>query len=248
MIISHTMKRCARNALLTNYKHHQTVLTRSLKSSTPASSSILSSIFSIFHIDPSMPSTNLLYSNNNEVDGKNLLHSFITHCDKEYKGLSSCEFDAKAHTFKGVLSYSEENNPAAKGGFCALKSSTLSVPIDLRDYQGFELNVKSKHNQVYTFNAYFQSYFEGDLYQIVLDLPAGKWSKFNIPFSLLILTANGVEREQQRENDSLQLEAIGFLLNTNIDESCIDFELEIGEIKAITNIDDKLLYRQRYSR
>ena len=113
--------------------------------------------------------------------------------DRAYKGMSSCQVEiiktesTENIVFKGELKYNEDivkSNQSMKGTFCACKGSFSSV-LDLRDYEGFSLTVKSfDKDAFFTFNMYCESQFERDLYQIPLQIPKDKWFTFHIPFHL----------------------------------------------------------------
>jgi hypothetical protein len=140
--------------------------------------------------------------------------------DKDYGGSSECiaEVDNNnssrhgAMVFQGIVNFSESTAEAtnAVGGFCAVKGF-LQRPVDLRDYMGFSMELRSIPAQVFTFNMTCESLFEDDLYQLEL-LVTEEWTTVHLPFHLFKLTARGTEREFQRRNDSLRLESIGFLM------------------------------------
>ena len=119
----------------------------------------------------------------------------------------------------------------------------LKEPIDLRDYEGLDLKLRNNSNnrQIITLTSTFTSLFEGDMYQLSLDLPPQKWCHFHVPFSIFRLTANGRERETQRANDSLQLESIGFLIKCSINDKPLDFTFDIDHIIAKTQLDNRLI-------
>ena len=139
--------------------------------------------------------------------------------DKDYGGTSECMTEVVEKddvqgvmVFKGIVNFSESTAEAtnAVGGFCAVKGF-LQRPVDLRDYMGFSMEVKSISSQVFTFNMTCESLFDDDLYQ--LEIPVNEeWTTVHLPFHLFKLTAKGAEREFQRKNDSLRLESIGFLM------------------------------------
>lgn len=140
--------------------------------------------------------------------------------DKDYGGTSECtaEVDVQdtsrlgAMVFKGIVNFSESTAEStnAVGGFCAVKGF-LQRPVDLRDYMGFSMELRSIPAQVFTFNMSCESLFEDDLYQLEISVTE-EWMTVHLPFHLFRLTARGAEREFQRKNDSLRLESIGFLM------------------------------------
>jgi len=145
----------------------------------------------------------------------------------------------------------EDRLPVAVRGYCAIKGY-FSTPVDLRDYQGFELEVKSSTCQRFIFNTSFESLFDGDLYQVAVDLPANQWCTLHVPFSVFRLTSGGYDRKEQRQSDSLQLETLGFLISSTAaatpTESSVQpatsFSLQIRRILALPHLDDKRLKKQ----
>jgi hypothetical protein len=141
--------------------------------------------------------------------------------DVDYGGKSKCEI-AEHHEegsvggfmrVSGKVSFDRTENTKAKGGFCAIQGKCSST-VDLRDYSGLILTLRARtRKQAFTFNLKPSSLFEGDIYQVKCEIaPSGQqWKDINIPFSRFHLTAQGVEREYQRSNDSLRVELLGFL-------------------------------------
>lgn len=166
--------------------------------------------------------------------------------DVEYGGNSKCvsemknevgEYDQFAR-FSGQIIFNRQPDvKAAKDariptrGFCAFKYNFKSI-LDLRDTEGLEVILRSATNRTFIFNMSCVSLFEGDIYQIALELPAEKWVCMQIPYEALRLTANGRERDVQRANDSLQLEAISFLVDSGSDP----FVLDLASITAVPDI------------
>jgi len=107
----------------------------------------------------------------------------------------------------------------------------------LRNYQGFELHIKSvKGSETLTLNSTYDTFTDGDMYQIDMEMTAGKQCVFHIPFSLMSLTAlEGGAMEYQRMNDSLQLESLGLLLRSYADCDR-EFEFELGDIIALQQV------------
>jgi hypothetical protein len=55
----------------------------------------------------------------------------------------------------------------ARGYFCAVRAGVLDGrPLDLRDFEGLELVMRSKHDGVVVINLGCESFFDGDLYQV----------------------------------------------------------------------------------
>jgi len=158
--------------------------------------------------------------------------------DVDYGGKSKCEVvehheEGSVGGFmrvSGQVCFIRTENTKAKGGFCAIQGKCSST-VDLRDYSGLVLTLRScTRKQAFTFNLKPNSLFEGDIYQVKCEIePSGQqWKSINIPFSRFHLTAQGVEREYQRSNDSLRVELLGFLFTGDG-----DFELDIKDIVAI---------------
>ena len=209
------------------------------------------------NIDDSFKHDNITILDNNNTN-PNITIKWVVNSDKDYGGLSQCNFHLNTNdnnnnststtssslVFNGSLHFTEEcaDTTKANGGFCALRGF-LKEPLDLRDYEGLDLKIRNTSNdrQIITLTSTFTSIFEGDMYQLSLDLPPKKWCRFHVPFSIFRLTANGRERETQRSNDSLQLETIGFLIKCSINENPKDFIFDIDHIIAMTSLDNRLI-------
>lgn len=88
--------------------------------------------------------------------------------------------------FTGKLIYNEDiaKLTRAKGTFCALKG-TFHHPADFRNYEGLSLTVRSVGVDLsFLFNLYCESQFDGDLYQLLLQVPKDEWFTFHVPFTL----------------------------------------------------------------
>lgn len=183
--------------------------------------------------------------------------------DKEYGGQSCCSYSSPEEEerilrFSGSLRFQSEDKilddeekerERAKKGYCSLKVHYESQ-VDLRDYEGVEVMIRSKKDQQVIINMQCFSYAKGDMYQLIFDIkgyenavqPARPlafypqedgWVKFYAPFSVFRLTIRGHPTEQQRLNDSLQLEAMGLLVSGEGEQ---DFEIDVLEMKAIKEI------------
>lgn len=171
-------------------------------------------------------------------DDSCLIPKWLCVTDVDYGGKSKCEI-AEHHEegsvggfmrVSGKVSFDRTENTKAKGGFCAIQGKCSST-VDLRDYSGLILTLRARtRKQAFTFNLKPSSLFEGDIYQVKCEIaPSGQqWKDINIPFSRFHLTAQGVEREYQRSNDSLRVELLGFLFTADG-----EFELEIKDIVAV---------------
>ena len=63
-------------------------------------------------------------------------------------------------------------------------------------------------------------------------------------FGYCRLTANGAEREEQRVNDSLRVNGVGFLISSNtVTDKDTNFHIQIKDITALPNIDKNVLRR-----
>mmetsp|Transcript_23569 Transcript_23569/g.23764 ORF Transcript_23569/g.23764 Transcript_23569/m.23764 type:complete len:263 (+) Transcript_23569:139-927(+) len=189
----------------------------------------------------------ILYSA--DTDDTSNSNTWKTYSDQEYGGNSSCavthnsiDTNTQFIRFTGELNFqrpealttSDSENPVrtATRGYCATKYDFSSV-LDLRDMEGLELIVRSATNRNYVFNMSCVSFFEGDIYQIGLELPANKWCTVRFPFDTLRLTAMGRQRDVQRVNDNLEVEGIGFLVDSGTDP----FQLDISSVTALPELD-----------
>ncbi len=188
-----------------------------------------------------------------------------SHSDKEYGGssiskVSSITNNSNSNSNSNSSSNSNSNNillfqgninyqqiiakndikSTIKGSFCAI-TGKLDKRIDLRDYEGFEIELESMDNDlIIYFNTKYQTFIEDDLYQVEIHLKKNKKKIFHIPFHKFRLMGKGAEKEYQRINDSLILESIGFMTMLK-EENNFDFSLQISKIKAIHVINDRLL-------
>mmetsp|Transcript_11710 Transcript_11710/g.11343 ORF Transcript_11710/g.11343 Transcript_11710/m.11343 type:complete len:194 (-) Transcript_11710:1085-1666(-) len=136
--------------------------------------------------------------------------------DETYGGTSSCSHEVtEIIKFKGIIKSHER-------GFCALKGELKcgddpagidDEGINLRDLEGFELELKCNTPFYVTMNMTNSSLLQGDLFQYEF-LVQDFWQTYQIGFDQFRLTHNGKEKLHQRLNDSLQLESIGFLMTT----------------------------------
>jgi len=169
--------------------------------------------------------------------------------DKDYGGASSCEAklmsgaaDDNVSSFlriQGNVSFDKTmaEEKKIKGGFSAVRGKLTPPPMDLRDYQGLELTLRSSMKQTFMLNLTCTSFFLDDLYQYKCVIPpSSEWQKLQVPFALFRLTARGVEREMQRSNDSLQVEAIGFLFTQKDVGEGETFHLDVCNVVAIPTI------------
>ena len=197
--------------------------------------------------------------NNDNRSIKSLNNNIVwnSYSDKEYGGSSTSQVISSSSIpnnnnnnnhyilFQGNINYQEiiakdDIKSSIKGSFCAI-TGKLSKSIDLRDYEGFEIELESVDNDIVLyFNTKYQSFIEDDLYQVEIHLKKNKRKIFHIPFSKFRLMGKGVEKEYQRLNDSLILESVGFMTMLK-EENNVDFAVRISRIKAIHVINDRLL-------
>ncbi len=141
---------------------------------------------------------------------------------------------------KGSLDLDEEKaeEMQVRGGYCAVKG-ICSDTVDLRDYEGLELELRSPHKELtFTMNMSTASLFDDDIYQVKMEIqPSTEWKTIEVPFSAFVLTSHGRIKEYQRANDSLQVESIGFLFKTE-DGTESPFALEIKQIDAMPSFDE----------
>lgn len=176
-------------------------------------------------------------------------HSFkkwMSSSDANNGGTSFCSFSANnSLVFKGRVVFDEEiaQRMHTRSGFCALRGS-LKDTLDLRDYEGLELYMKSNTPVLVTLNMGCESYFDSDIFQFHFHVH-DTWRKYHIPFHKFMwvnylqfcmcnlpvhniwwqrkyvhvlfhisLTTQGMESLQQKENDSLRCQSFGFLIRS----------------------------------
>ena len=132
------------------------------------------------NIDDSFKHDNITILDNNNTN--NISINWIVNSDKDYGGLSQCNYHLNSNTnnnakdnnnknttnntntstlvFNGSLHFTEEcsDTTKAKGGFCALRGF-LKEPLDLRDYEGLDLKIRNTSNgrQIITVTSTFTS-------------------------------------------------------------------------------------------
>ena len=113
-------------------------------------------------------------------------HSFkkwMSSSDANNGGTSFCSFSANnSLVFKGRVVFDEEiaQRMHTRSGFCALRGS-LKDTLDLRDYEGLELYMKSNTPVLVTLNMGCESYFDSDIFQFHFHVQ-DTWRKYHIPF------------------------------------------------------------------
>jgi hypothetical protein len=102
----------------------------------------------------------------------------------------------------------------ARGGFAALRFD-CDKEIDLLDYEGFDIEIRSKTTLNMLFNMKCRSFIENDINQLPFELPASdQWTTLFAPFKYFSVTANGKEKAEFKDNDALQLRSLGLLITS----------------------------------
>lgn len=206
---------------------------------------------------PKEPSAALAVFEGKEESGL----QFFCHGDFEYGGKSTANFEFLSKTkscnkdfikFSGTVAMAEGIYPKTmtsekgsvkqkKAGFCALKVD-IKHTLDLRDFEGLALEIRSEKNQMLIFNMSCDSYIEGEVFQLTLHLDGhSKWKTIHLPFEMFQLTIGGNMKEQDAVNDSLQLKSFGILVR-NIEEegggviAGGSFEIDIAGVQALKNL------------
>eukprot|EP01128_Nolandella_sp_AFSM9_P011880 TRINITY_DN8783_c0_g1_i1.p1 TRINITY_DN8783_c0_g1~~TRINITY_DN8783_c0_g1_i1.p1 ORF type:complete len:226 (-),score=49.33 TRINITY_DN8783_c0_g1_i1:161-838(-) len=132
--------------------------------------------------------------------------------------------------FKGILSLKTPNKQVERSGYACLISPQYNIRLDLARYQALELRLKSD-GRVYVMQIKTDSSNPDDLYQAIIPpLPAGEWSRVQIPFQDFILTWRGyVENERPHINLS-QIQHVSILMAEREDGP---FELQVDWIRAV---------------
>jgi len=148
--------------------------------------------------------------------------------DKEYGGGShstvkvvpKSESDS-GETFirwAGVKNFDGEHalKTKARGGYVAYKM-VCNDPVDVMDLDGFFVEMRVKTDLLLTVNMRcLRTLDMVSTHQNNIFLTGGSdWQKFFIPFDKLIGTYDGVEKDENQENDSLQLASFGFVMNSD---------------------------------
>jgi hypothetical protein len=149
-----------------------------------------------------------------------MIKSLGSFCDSEYGGGSESSHEflteegqegqegaAPFLRWKGRMNFTEQHilSTKASGGFCALKIDYKKA-IDLLDYRGLEISLRTRKDMRIFVNLRFSTYIEDDMYQVCLDLKGEKeWKCVFTPFGVYQLTSNGNSKEQLMENDHLQV-------------------------------------------
>lgn len=86
-------------------------------------------------------------------------------------------------TFKGEVIFDSQiaNETRSSGGFVAVRG-TFAKALDLRDFVGFEVNMKSSVPIIVTINLACESMFVNDIYQFHFRIRNTAWTKYHIRF------------------------------------------------------------------
>ena len=171
--------------------------------------------------------------------------SMRVHSDNAYGGGSSCTIEnngaAGGLRFAGSLVFTEEHAEAtkAKSGFCALRI-IYNKPIDLRDYQGLKIVMKCETDTQMILNMNCSTYVEDEVYQLHMDIAgSSNWKTLYAPFAKFKVTHRGHVKEDDRENDSLQLEGMGILINKCPEKV---FSIDVKSINAMDELPDSAIH------
>jgi hypothetical protein len=165
--------------------------------------------------------------------GRRITRFSKIHSDAEYGGMSHCSSkvlgederelppetaeitDNSFVRFSGELNFPEnKDNKIKRSGFCGAQAVCRKV-LDLGEYDGIEVVLRSKEPRSYIFGMKTLSLaMLNDMqYQIKLDIPGGdEWLQYHIPWSYFSLTRGGRLCEIQRVNDNLRMESMTFLV------------------------------------
>ena len=143
------------------------------------------------------------------------------------------------------------NNQKARGGFISLKGKHQA---NWADYHSIEMKVKNNvsENLRLTFNMTCDSLIQNDMYQQHVEIVGGgDMSKIRIPFGSFQLTHLGYDRVVQRKNDSLQVQALGLLITSQLQNKTFKQGEEVvydemSDDDVDDNIDDEnMITRER---
>lgn len=169
------------------------------------------------------------------------VRSMRVHSDNAYGGGSSCTIENNGETdgirFAGALVFTAEHaeTTKARSGFCALRV-IYKKPFDLRDYQGLKIVMKCEKDTQMILNMNCSTYVEDEVYQLHMDIAGSSdWKTLYAPFARFKVTHRGHVKEDDRENDSLQLEGMGILINKCPNEV---FSIDLKSIKAMEELPD----------
>lgn len=162
----------------------------------------------------------------NNADEK-VFRLFKTYGDKEYGGGSDStvsfvsENESSPHNFvrwSGVKNFGMEHavKSKARGGYVAVKM-ICDKPIDVIDLDGFLIEMRVKEDLLLTMTMRCRRTLDMlSTHQNNILLKGGpEWQKFFVPFDKLIGTHDGIEKDEDQENDSLQLASFGFMMNSD---------------------------------
>lgn len=206
-----------------------------------ALSSLLSSIGDFLNPQPQLAVEELLLWKQQATSGGtggNIIRGWSAATDNDYGGKSLCHVTAAAGGYmriEGMVSYDKAlaESTKVKGGFCAIHGKCEPV-VDLRDYEGLRVTLRSPRDQSFTVNLKSTSLFDDDIYQVRCEIKgSSEWRHISMPFERFHLTARGLQRDRHRANDSLRVEALGFLFKEEDAPGDGRVVLEIKEVVAV---------------
>ena len=104
--------------------------------------------------------------------------------DQDNGGTSYCSHTADTNLlmFKGKVIFDEQIAARTKirSGYCGIRG-VFEHAVDMSDYTGFEVNMKSSTPMTLTMNMRCQSFFNSDIFQFHFQV-TDTWRKYHIPF------------------------------------------------------------------
>ena len=117
-----------------------------------------------------------------EMVKKNEIRTWETATDSG--GRSHCSYSSSENfTFKGEVIFDNQiaNETRSSGGFVAVRG-TFAKALDLRDFIGFEVQMRSSVPITVTINLACESLFVNDIYQFHFRIRNTSWTKYHIRF------------------------------------------------------------------
>lgn len=119
-----------------------------------------------------------------DVPKENKMKRWMTSTDVDNGGSSFCSFTANDNlVFKGRVVFDESIalRTKTRSGYCGLRG-TFEETVDLRDYEGVEIFMKSNVPLILTVNMGCESFFESDIFQFHFQVH-DTWRKYHVPFN-----------------------------------------------------------------
>ena len=190
----------------------------------PSTSSTLSSSSS------STVDDNLLF----DFSDRRVPQSWISGSDLEVGGESTCSFCWNGETGGGTYAVfsgkigSDHSGKAVRTGYCAVRSPTPQVPLNLEHFESLECKIRSDL-RMYSLNIISDAWIKTDLHQGFFFVDSSDWVTIEIPFRNLVLIEKGKPSIFQRSLDSRNVLTFGISVSDSIPGP---FRLEIEYIKA----------------